>query len=165
MRANGVVRDGRLYRVAFVVPGSPGVGSLNAKHKIAYLGKRCHVCKRGRPKIVSTTDAEAWKRAAVMMARAAAAIAAPDRRMMPHAVAVRMSLWWPRLHRKDPHLDGLALGDVDACAKLTLDALAEAGVIYDDGQVTDLAIRKGYDADDPRVAVVCQRIDDETETT
>lgn len=40
--------------------------------------------------------------------------------------------------------------DIDKLTRLVLDALTDAGVIVDDGQVTDLTVRKRYpDADQP----------------
>lgn len=154
-----VVRSGELWRLAFVVPGSPGAGSLNQKHAIAYVGKRCHVCKRGTPKIVPSQQARQYKATAAALARMASAICPSEGRRMPHAVGVTMSLYWPQLHRKDPHLAGLPFGDVDACEKLTLDALKDAGILFDDGQVTELHIRKRHDPERPRVCVSVQRID------
>lgn len=159
MGGRATVRGGQLWRVVFTVPGSPGVGSLNRKHTIIYVGKRCHVCKRGTPKIAPGKDAKAWKSTAAMLARNAAATCPADGRMMPHAVAVALTLYWPRVHRKPSHLEGLPYGDVDACEKLTLDALTEAGILYDDGQVTELHVRERHDPERPRVAVSVQRID------
>lgn len=154
-----LVLAGQLMRIRFQIFGSPGIGSLNRKHTIHYIGRRCPRCKRGTPKIGVSEDAERWKSTAAIVVRQAAVEVPTVGRMMPREVGVAITLYWPRKHRKDPHLEGLPFGDVDACEKLTLDALKAGGVIYDDGQVTLLNLRKRHDAQRPRVAVSAQRID------
>jgi len=59
-------------------------------------------------------------------------------------VRLVVAVHWPRRYAdKSPeHMRGLALGDVDAPVKAVCDAIAEAGLIENDGQIVELHVRK-----------------------
>jgi len=73
---------------------------------------------------------------------------------------VEIHTWWPRQHRQGA-ARGMAMGDVDACGKGLLDALAMGGVIADDAQVERLTQVK--DRGQPRAVISVRRADDEQE--
>lgn len=161
---NVEVRDGHLHRVEFVWYGNPGVGSINSRQEIHRFGAVCRACgKRKLAKIGNTAKAKGYK--AEIAALLASAVEGIPHPMMPREVALRILVYWPRAYgpKSGSCLDGLPLGDVDAVDKLTLDCFKLAGVLHDDGQCMDLAVRKKLDRDCPRVAVALERIDADVE--
>lgn len=67
-------------------------------------------------------------------------------------VRVQIDSYWPR-KRRGGKLDGVAMGDVDACVKATLDGLKHGGIYDDDAQVVSIGAHKHYDKHRPRVDV------------
>lgn len=67
-----------------------------------------------------------------------------DAKKLTGPVQLVLSVHWPRQYgKKSPdHMKGLPLGDVDAPIKAVQDALAEAGLLEDDGQIVELHVRK-----------------------
>lgn len=157
-----MVRGGQLHRVSFVWHGDPGLGSLNAKHKVHRFGPKCPACHKSKQARVGNSDqAERFKNAIALLARSAASICPAGGVTMPGAVAVRITVYLPRTYtvKSGEQLEGLPFGDVDATPKLILDALEAARIVRNDGQVTDLGVRKKTDRGNPRILVAVQRID------
>lgn len=76
----------------------------------------------------------------------------------------RLGVYWPARHgpvkrrgkpdeRPNP-AHGLALVDVDAMIKATLDGLQVGGVVLDDALFAKLTIEKHYDPDEPRIEIL-----------
>jgi len=82
-------------------------------------------------------------RAAQQLVVTAAMEAMVGRAPVAGRVRVELELLFARLHRTGP-ARGLAVGDVDGPIKAVLDALEEAGVMADDGQVVEVSARKGW---------------------
>ncbi|HUV47467.1 MAG TPA: RusA family crossover junction endodeoxyribonuclease [Actinomycetes bacterium] len=123
------------------IPGNPGDGAING----AYLSTRRMSKKKGKmvPVRVKTDRGQSFSaraKAAILHAMAedpVAAAAAGD----AGTLAVTMVVSWPRQR----HLSGahdLAMGDVDAPVKATLDALEKSGLVDDDARVVSLSVRK-----------------------
>ena len=122
---------------AVVIEGNPGDAAANGARRIG---------RGGGYKSARLKSFERRARVAIIEVMSQAAmLPAPAYRVHVHA-------YWPRRR----HLDGteaLALGDVDAPLKATLDALERAGVFDDDARVVELRARKSWDKARPRIEV------------
>ena len=126
---------------AVVIEGNPGDAAANRSRRI------------GRGGSYKSARLKSFERRAAM---AFGQLPRGVGRLMPLLVSGRLRVhvhaYWPRRR----HLDGteaLALGDVDAPLKATLDALERAGVFDDDARVVELRARKNWDKARPRIEV------------
>lgn len=122
------------------IPGNPGEARINRWTRSVRTATGVRVVKR--------EEYRRWSARASMIARVAASgLDLGDGPLHAEIVA-----YWPRVTRSGAAA-GLAFGDVDATAKAVLDALEDAGVIRDDGQIETLTLRKAHSPKAPRIDV------------
>lgn len=129
----------------FTIPGNPGDGAVNAVWRSVIVPSRA-----GKPPSVRVLKSSRGKR---FTERAVSSILASSGTSRPTAeVSVVIRAYWGRRR----HLDGadrLAIGDVDAPVKATLDALEASHWLDDDVRVRSLRAEKYYDPASPRIEV------------
>jgi len=130
--------------LSVVILGNPGALGINNAKKAVVVGKTARLVDVGssrKAKVVAA--ATVWK---AVLEQTDAAIAVAE----AGTLVVEIDAYWPR-RRKLARADELALGDVDAPLKLTIDALESCGAIDDDARVVELRARKFIDRDNPRI--------------
>jgi Holliday junction resolvase RusA-like endonuclease len=125
--------------LSVVIAGNPGDGGANQAMRAIPGGK-------GGVRVIKSKRARDYSSRAQMMIR----LATRGRQLPGNTFEVEIRAYWPR----QSHLEGceaLALGDVDAPVKSTIDALERAGVFDNDGRVVSVTASKHLDRERPRV--------------
>jgi Holliday junction resolvase RusA-like endonuclease len=130
--------------LTIVIRGNPGLLGINNAKKAVVIGGHARIVDVGSVRKSKAGAAEAVWASVLAQPDAAEEIARAGQ------ISVEIDSYWPR-RRGLPRAENLALGDVDAPLKLTIDALKEASVIDDDARVIELRARKFIDKLNPRI--------------
>jgi Holliday junction resolvase RusA-like endonuclease len=130
--------------LTIVIVGNPGLLAINNAKKAIVIGKQARIVDVGTVRKSKVAAAD------IVWASALAQPAAVEAVSRAGQVTVEIDSYWPR-RRALPRSVDLALGDVDAPLKLTLDALEKAGVLDDDARVVEVRARKFIDKLNPRI--------------
>jgi Holliday junction resolvase RusA-like endonuclease len=137
-----VTSDGHVLTI--VILGNPGLLGINNAKKAVVIGGQARIVDVGSVRKSKVAAAAVVWAAVLEQSAAAEAIASSGQ------VSVEIDSYWPR-RRALPRAENLALGDVDAPLKLTIDALEAAGVLDDDARVVEVRARKFIDKLNPRI--------------
>jgi Holliday junction resolvase RusA-like endonuclease len=132
------------HTLTIVILGNPGLLGINNAKKAVVIKGQARIVDVGSVRKSKVAAAEAVWASALAQTDAVKAISQAGQ------VSVEIDSYWPR-QRALPRAIGLALGDVDAPLKLTLDALQQASVLDDDARVVEVRARKFIDKLNPRI--------------
>lgn len=130
--------------LTIVILGNPGLLGINNAKKAVVIAGQARLVDVGSVRKSKAAAAEAVWASALAQTEAVAAISQAGQ------VSVEIDSYWPR-RRALPRAGELALGDVDAPLKLTIDALQAASVLDDDARVVEVRARKFIDKQNPRI--------------
>jgi Holliday junction resolvase RusA-like endonuclease len=133
--------------IVLTVPGDPSGARINQARRATIVRKKGKNTPGTRP----STKAQSWADMAKLELRSQWRQVSCEPLSGPVTLEVRTH--WHRLRRKGP-AKGQPLGDVDATCKAVLDALQEAGVLYNDAQVYRVTLVNIYDRENPRIEVL-----------
>jgi Holliday junction resolvase RusA-like endonuclease len=137
-----VTSDGHVLTI--VILGNPGLLGINNAKKAVVIAGQARIVDVGSVRKSKVAAAAVVWAAVLEQSAAAEAIASAGQ------VSVEIDSYWPR-RRALPRAENLALGDVDAPLKLTIDALEAASVLDDDARVVEVRARKFIDKLNPRI--------------